>query len=297
MSATIAEPSADALDLDFKNILVPLDGSDFALEALRTARVLAQRFGAELRTISVANSSDGAVRLFDEVASTLGGDLADRHTVVVARGQPGDEIARRADELGSCVVCLSTHARGRLTGAVFGSVARSVMQRSGNPVVALGPSADRPGWSPTPLLWPAPLSVPRIVACVDGSDASEELLPAVTAWARALQMSLTILTVVDDALTPTRSTRRADRYGPTRDAERYVSDLVRKWQGSAPAVDGIVLKDPIGAASAVRSYLAQQPAGLVAVKTQARSGLDRLLGGATAASIVRASVAPCLVAP
>ena len=297
MSAVTEQLKDDTRDLDFKHILVPLDGSELALAAMPTARALAERFGAELRTISVASSSDRGVRLFDDVSATLDGDLADGHTVVVDRGQPGDAIARRADELGSCLVCLSTHGRGRLGGAVFGSVARSVMLRSGSAIVALGPSADRPGWSPTPLLWPAPLSVRRIVACVDGSDASEGSLPVVTAWARALGMSLTVLTVVDDAPTPTRSTRRADRYSPTGDAERYVAELVQKWQDSAPDVDGVVLKDPIGPASAIRSYLRHQPAGLVALTTHARSGLQRLRHGATAASIVRASVAPCLILP
>ena len=297
MSAMTEQSRVDLGALNYEHILVPLDGSELALAALPTASALAERFGAELHTFSVASTSDRAVRLYDDVWSTLDGDLANRHTVVVARGQPGDEIARHADELGSCLVCLSTHGRGRLGGAVFGSVARSVLLRSGGAIVALGPSADRAGWSPTPLLWPAPLSVSRIVACVDGSDASEDLLSTATAWARALGMSLSIVTVVEDAPIPTRAGRRAHGYGPTGDADVYVTGLVQKWQGSASDVNGFVLKDPIGPASAIRSYLAQQPAGLIAVRTHARSGLQRLRGGATAASIVRASVAPCLVVP
>jgi nucleotide-binding universal stress UspA family protein len=297
MNTMTEQLKAGTRDLGFEHILVPLDGSHLAFAALPTARALAERFGAALRTISVASTSDRAVRLFDDVSASLDGDLLDRHTVVVGRGQPGDEIARHADELGSCLVCLSTHARGRLSGAVFGSVARSVMLRSDSAIIALGPLADRPGWSPTPLFWPAPLSVSRIVACVDGSDASEALLPTATAWSRALGMSLTILSVVDDGPAPRRSGRRANGYGPTGDADTYITELVQKWQASAPGVNGLVLKDPIGPASAIRSYLAQQPAGLVAVRTHARSGLQRLRGGATAASIVRASVAPCLVVP
>ena len=297
MSTVTAQSGANTLDADFRHILVPLDGSDFALTALPIARALAERFGAQLRTISVADSKDGAARVFDLVSSALGGDVDEGHTVAVARGKPADVIARHAADLGSCLTCLSTHGRGRLYGAAFGSVARSVIQRTGNAVVALGPSADRPGWYPAPRFWPVPLSIRRIVACVDGSDASEALLPTVTGWARALGMSLTILTVVDDAPTPARSSQRADRYGPSRDAERYVSELVQKWQESAPDVSGLVLKDPIGPASAIRSHLAEQPAGLVAVRTHARSGVQRLLGGAAAASIVRASVAPCLVVP
>jgi len=48
------------VDVDY--VLVPLDGSEFALRAIPTARVLAERFGAELQTVSVARE-DSADRL------------------------------------------------------------------------------------------------------------------------------------------------------------------------------------------------------------------------------------------
>lgn len=58
-----------------------------------------------------------------------------------------------------------------------------------------------------------------------------------------------------------------------------------------------VSRDPIGPASGLRVHLDQRPAGLVALTTHARSGVQRALLGAAAASIIHASVAPCLVAP
>ena len=58
-----------------------------------------------------------------------------------------------------------------------------------------------------------------------------------------------------------------------------------------------MVRDPISPASGIRSYLDREPAGLVALTTHARSGLQRALLGADAAAIVDASVAPCLVAP
>jgi nucleotide-binding universal stress UspA family protein len=214
----------------------------------------------------------------------------------VVGDDPADVIAMRAAELGSCLVCLSTHGRGRLSGAVVGSVARSLLQRSPDAVVALGPSADRPGWSASPR-WSAPLTVSRIVACVDGSDTSEEVLPAASAWARALGMSLSIVTVVEDAPSPVQPDRHASRYGSSGDAERYIGELVHRWQGTAAEVNGDVIRDPLSPASALRTYLGQQPAGLVAVTTHARSGMQRVLLGAVAANIVHASNAPCLVVP
>jgi nucleotide-binding universal stress UspA family protein len=278
-----------------RHVLVPLDGSEFALQALPTARVLAERFRAELHTISVAGADDEARRLRSLASAALGVEVGDDRAVVTG-GEPAEAIARRAAELGSCVVCLTTHGRGRLHGALVGSVARSVLQRSSDPIVALGPSADNPGWMPRPRKWPEPLSVPRIVACVDGTDTSEQVLPMALAWARALGMSMTILTVAEDVPRPIRGERHS-RYGSDGDAERYVEALVAQWGGSAAHVDGTVVRDPIGPASGLRVHLDQQPAGLVALTTHARSGMQRALLGAGAASIVHASVAPCVVAP
>ena len=186
--------------------------------------------------------------------------------------------------------------RGRLHGAIVGSVARSVFQRSAEAVVALGPMADNPGWSPRPRSWPEPLSTLRIVACVDGSDTSEEVLPLSAVWARALGMSLTILTVTDDQPPPVRPESRS-RYGSSSDADAYVAALVERWHGAVSDVDGVVVRDPIGVASGIRAHLDARPAGLVAMTSHARSGMQRVMMGAAAADIVHASVAPCLVVP
>jgi nucleotide-binding universal stress UspA family protein len=279
-----------------KHVLVPLDGSEFALRAVPTARALARRFDAELHTITVADHGE-IDRIRALASATLGVPFDSPRVAVADDGDPATVIADRAGALGSCVVCLTTHGRGRLGGAFVGSVARSLLQRSTDPVVALGPMADNPGWSPRPRRWPEPLSVPRVLACVDGSSASEQVLDITMAWARALDMSVTILTVAEDALAPVRPTRTQTRYGRHADAEAYIDELVQRWHPHLPEIDGEVVRDPIGVASGVRAHLDQRPAGLVAVTTHARTGLPRVLLGATAASIVHASVAPCLVAP
>lgn len=292
-----ADETTAANELHVATVLVPLDGSELALQAMPTARALAARLGAGLQTVSVVGGDDDAARLRAQAAAALGVDAGDARALVVTGREPAEVIAERARDLGSCVVCLTTHGRGRLRGAVVGSVARSLLQRSAEPIVALGPSADRPVWSPRARGWPEPLSVPRIVACVDGTAPSEQVLPLAAAWARALGMSMTVLTVVEDAPPPVRPERQAGRYGDHADAESYVDALVRDWAGRVPDVDGDVVRDPISPAGGLRVHLGSRPAGLVAVTTHARSGLPRALLGATAASIVHASVAPCLVAP
>jgi nucleotide-binding universal stress UspA family protein len=121
------------------------------------------------------------------------------------------------------------------------------------------------------------------------------VLPVAARWAVSLEMRLSILTVADDAVaTPGGESHK--RYGPS-DAEQYVNQLADRWREVAGGVAGEVVYDPIGVASGLRAHLGAHPAGLVAVTTHARSGLDRIRLGATAADIVRTSPVPALVVP
>jgi nucleotide-binding universal stress UspA family protein len=286
-----AEPGAR-----FDNVLVPIDGSALAARAVRTARALARHFGANLHTVGVARTDKDRANLRAAASAALGGGPGKGRAYVVVADDPAAAIARRADEIGSCLVCLSTHGRGRVHGALVGSVARSVLQHSAAPMVVLGPDADNPGWERPPPGWPEPLSVPRIVACVDGSEASEQVLPLAAAWARGLGMALTILTVVEDAPPPASGSSEV-RDGGAPNAASYIEGLVAQWRPHVGSVDGEVVPDPLGPARGVRAHVDRRPAGLVAVTTHARSGLSRVLLGATAADIVHASSVPCLVAP
>jgi nucleotide-binding universal stress UspA family protein len=136
-----------------------------------------------------------------------------------------------------------------------------------------------------------------MVACVDGSASSEEVLPVATAWARALGMSLTIVTVVADAPSPIRPRPTDGSYveGPT--PESYIDTLVGRWQLDDIQVSGQVIRDPLGPARGIQAYQEGHNIGLVALTTHARSGLARVLFGAAAANIVHASLVPCLLVP
>jgi nucleotide-binding universal stress UspA family protein len=285
----------------FGSVLVPLDGSDFALAAVPTARALAARFGASVATISVARDERDAEELRRHAAEELGSEVGEDAVAVVVGGDPASAITGRAEELGSCLVCMSSRGRGRVAGALIGSVAQGVLVASKAPVVVVGPAADRPdalvGRPPRrPAGWPEPLSVGGIVACVDGTPAGEAVVEVAAGWATALAMPLSILTVAEDAHPSVRTGQRPNAFGPPA-PEAYVEELVTRWAGSAPDVVGEVVIDPVSVASGIRQHLAIRPAALVAVATRARRGLDRVRLGSVAADIVRSSTAPALVVP
>jgi nucleotide-binding universal stress UspA family protein len=294
-TATVGE-ATPMTEPRYRHVLVPLDGSEFAAAAVPTARALAERFAADLQAVSVAEAPGDVEKLRSHAAAALGSLSDEGVSVVVAEDVPA-AIERRAAELGSCLVCLSTHGHGRFAGAVIGSVARSLLESSPEPIVAVGPSADRPRETVPNL--PAPLSVPRLAACVDGSAASESVVPAAAAWAEALGMSLTILTVAEPSPPPVRPDATWRRHhGPDEDADRYVERLGEQWRRRAAVpVDTHVVYDPIGPGEGIQAYQDQQPTGLIAVTTHARTGLERVLLGAGAAAMVHWSRTPALVVP
>ena len=79
----------------FKNILVPVDGSDHALHALDVACDLAQKYGATLRLVHAYPP------IFTE--GMMGSD--DIEAIIATRAKAGDAILQRAVE----------HIQGRVT--------------------------------------------------------------------------------------------------------------------------------------------------------------------------------------
>ena len=285
-------------EVGFANVLMPIGHTAFSRSALSTATVMAERYGASLNTIAVSDrgAAEKAV-LRDTAAKLIGVNQGDDRAIVVNGNDPARAITRRSTELAPCLVCLSTRSPGRFVGAFTTSVANSLVSLSSQPFVAVGPEGERPAWLPAPY-WPPPLSVDRIVAYVDGSAVSEQVLPVAAAWARALDMSLSIVTVTDGGSLSTGRGVAGGSYGSAGSARRYVDRLAERWSEAAPNVDSLAIRDPIGAASGLNGHLLhQRPTGLIAVAAQARFGMQRLLLGSTWSTIVRTSRSACLVVP
>jgi nucleotide-binding universal stress UspA family protein len=299
MMAGVDPSHAAAPPASFRRVLLPLDGSDFALAALPTARALAERFAADLVTVSVAADDHDAQQLRRHAADAIDADDENRVHVVVG-ADPAQTISALAADLSPCLICLSTSGRGRLAGAMIGSVARTVLQTSRQPLVAVGPLADRPpllvGRPPQrPSNWPEPLTGGVIVACVDGSPDSEQVLPVAAQWATTLDMTIRIVTVAEDVI-GLGGDRPRNRFGPSEPAN-YVERLAESWQGVVDDIVGEVVFDRIDAAHGLRALLDARPAGLVAVTTHARRGLDRIRLGTASVDIIRTSPIPALVVP
>ena len=163
-------------------ILVPLDGSDFAEEALVPASLLAKLLGAELHMLRVAEPppyplyGEGYAYIpFDEHAARAEAQsylkqvanlFRPTKRMVKVRAEVGPaalEISRVAREEEIDLIAMATHGHGGVARLVLGSVATSVLQRASVPVFLIRPAAVR-------RQAPAPFA--------PGSERASELRPA-----------------------------------------------------------------------------------------------------------------------
>jgi nucleotide-binding universal stress UspA family protein len=137
-------------------ILVPLDGSEFAEQALPRAAALAAHHGAELvlvqaldimsphaavdpmdaplltPPVALREPVDAYLRRQARRASAFGGPSV---RVLVLDGPPVDAIAGAAEREGADLVVLTTHGRSGWRRLLLGSVARRVVLTVAAPIL------------------------------------------------------------------------------------------------------------------------------------------------------------------
>jgi nucleotide-binding universal stress UspA family protein len=145
----------------FRSILVALDGSASAANALEEAIAIARRDGARLTLISVAapprframspyvlpypteeDLLTAAERIVEEAQALVPDDVP--VCTVVRRGPAAQAIVDRVICGEHDLVVMGTHGRGRLRAFLLGSVSRSVAARSPAPVLIVREGASLP---------------------------------------------------------------------------------------------------------------------------------------------------------
>jgi nucleotide-binding universal stress UspA family protein len=259
-------------------VLVPLDGSELAEQALRPARRLAERFGVALHIV-VADVQRDEARWYQGYVDKLQERLAELTPHVTDDRAVGSAIVARARRLEPCLVCMATRGRAR-SAAIVGSTFAEVAARNTAPLIAVGPRAV-PAAENTE-------TPDHLVVCLDGTPAAEAALPLAAAWARRLGWRISIVTAADPVLLP-------GEYGFDPDA--YLRDVARRPDFEDLAVDTLVLWGIAYPHVSIGQHLDRHPTDLVVVTTRARTGFARAALGSEAARIIQRSPVPVLVQP
>lgn len=299
-----------------RSILVPLDGSPFAEEALALAVALGQAANAKLRLVLVhqqpaAPKTPEATKLYTKIEvatrraardylNSLANLLKERGypnvTRVVLTGKPGSTLVEHVAEWDPSLVVMSTHGRGPLARAWLGSVADHLVRHLAVPVLLVRPKG---GESPPPAVDLAG----HILVPLDGSPLGEAALEPAVEIARLFEAELSLVQVVrpvSAAASPPVAfpVGYDERFTDLcrREAQDYLGDLAERLRAQGVrASAAAVLSESV--AATILDLAAGERIRLVALATHGYGGLRRLTLGSVADKVVRGANRPVLVCP
>lgn len=259
-----------------KTIVVPLDGSPVAESALEPAAALARGFGGELHFVSTPWDGDEERpgKYFEVVAGLLDARVGD---MTVVDRDPAEAIARVVARSSDAVVCMATRGRTALATAVLGSVAADVVVRVRAPIVLVGPSVAS-GFD----------EVESLVVCIDRSERSEAMLHIAADWARALDVPVSLVSVVEPGAVEGLYTVDGDA-AVTESRLQVLAGRI----GEGVTCRCEVVRARLPARGIVR-FAESLPHPLLALATHGRTGLARVALGSVAMGVVRAARCPVL---
>jgi hypothetical protein len=239
----------------FDTMVMPLDGSPFAADALPIGAALARDAGAALRVVGIARSDAELALTYDHVhddAKRAGLDAED--VDVFVDPDPVGVLLRVAGEGGN-VLCLASHDRPKPVAALMHAVGSELIERAVRPLVVVGsnPSTAAPGTD--------------VVVAVDGTGNAEPLLAVAATWALQLRRRLRIVTVYEPVLSDLRRPEHFDRrHGPPGDPDVYLAAMRdRVSDVGLDGVETVAVGDPVSAGSGLEQHLADHPARLLVV--------------------------------
>lgn len=296
------------------DILVARDFSTSSDRALRTAFEWAAALGATVHLLAVQVTNDNPFapaeqpsgpleRLRDQLKQRTHSDLAqegyDPGSVSVKhdvqRGEAaGPAIVRYAERAGIDLIVMGTTGRRGMRRAVLGSVAEEVVRTAPCPVctVRAGEDADRPAL-------PA-----RIVVPIDFSEASRDALTYGLRLAQRMARPVVLVHAIEEPSVPLvygievgvetkRASTDALKQRVHRALSEWMDDAAAALNGEPPAHHMHV---DTGAPTASICDAASGADSAIVMATEGRTGMERMVLGSVAESVLRQAVGPVVTA-
>jgi len=298
----------------FTRLLVPLDRSPLAEQAIGQAAVIARAAQAEIDLVLVhqplsfegfadapwsAEQWNDEHKYLESIVDELTSGPSVPATRAVLRGETVEMICQRAWDIGADLIVMTSHGRTGVSRAWLGSVADGVLRRSSIPVLLLRPVETKTERHA------AHHPFKRMLVPLDGSALSTDILSSAISLARCSGARVTLVRVVQpvpvmtlDAGIPYAFSPLAQDYGLTdrllADANAQLEELARRYTG-----EGNVTFD---AQAVLAGYVAQgiidfarsHETDVIAMSTHGR-GASRLLMGSVADKVLRGSGLPMLL--
>jgi nucleotide-binding universal stress UspA family protein len=295
------------------SLLVPLDGSLHAEQALPLAAELARRNDGHLLLAIVRSSLPLDVdptpvhAYLEGVAARMEAELPGRigHEVLVdelgplAYRPPASNLmatllARHASAKRIQLIVMTTHGRGGIRRAWLGSVADSLIRLAPCPVLLVRPSDDAGSAAPRTTQ-----PVRHILVPLDGSEDAARVLPFATAIGSTFDASYTLLRVVSPLAWDPVGDIYAAYPAETPELNREVA-AAELEAAAAPLreagadVSTEVMLD-VSPAPAILDFADARHVDLIALSTSGAGRARRMLLGSVADKLIRGADVPVLV--
>jgi nucleotide-binding universal stress UspA family protein len=297
-----------------KSILVPLDGSAFAEQALPWAACLAKQGNAHLEVVRVhdpvpawtiategavaATAVDPGIRAGEEqylanCAARLREGGFTGVTCQLLDGDTAEQIARHAEDGAFGLVVLATHGRGALSRLWLGSVSDALVRRLTVPVLLIRPTEGS--------AIPRAEQFKRVLVALDGSTESESSITPALALADPKHCEVVLLRVVppvpmtaDGGMPVTMPVDEDLTATLSKQAETYLAGVAKARKGPHVTISTRVVVEP-GVAQAVLHEAELAGAELIALATHGARGLRRMVLGSVADKVLRGADRPVLL--
>ena len=277
----------------YRTLLVPLDGSELAEQALPYVKEMAKGFHSDVTLLTVCSLGDPLKHVLVEYLERKADGLKVSNlkvTAVCIEGEPASSILDFAGKNKIEMVVISTHGKGGIGRWPLGSIATKVVQSSHIPVflVRSSPQAE------------TAVKLKKIAAALDGSRFAEAIIPHVKAFATSLGSKVVLLEVLEPVKVPQMGT--FEDWGKVerdifakleREAGRYLEKRKATLQSKDIEVTTKLLQGK--PADAILQYVVEAGIDLVALTTHGFSGITKWAYGSVASRIIEASPKPILL--
>jgi len=292
----------------YERILVPLDGTDSAENVLPWAEDLARKLGAEILLLRVLTDCDDNVldNYFQTVMTSAERDLKEISDWLaenglragfeaLAGGNISDEILDYAAARNAGLIMMATHGRSGLKRLLKGSVAEGVIRGADRAVILIRSGEDH--------VENPDHGIDKILVPLDGSAQSSTIIPWVAEMAGGLKAEVILLRVIR----PTYSAATLDAGAgivelpfPAEEMESIIARATKELQDTGrPLEEKGIFTVPLvvtGEASREICRITKEvDAGLIAMATHGRAGIDRWLLGSVADKVLHTADVPLML--
>ncbi|HSG41800.1 MAG TPA: universal stress protein [Anaerolineales bacterium] len=290
------------------HILVPLDGSAFAEQAIVAAKTLAQTYNAKITLVSILQAQSWFKMLpmseeqraqldeglnqkkayLDKIAVNLTAENLDVQ-VAIRVGPVAETLNVLSQEEDIDLVVITTHGRSGVSRWLTGSVANRIIRLITRPTLVIRPVETAKVIAP---------SFKKVLVTLDGSEFAERVLPFVRA-STSFESEIVLLSIPEIP--------EAQEFGAVveeirtlRQESEKKSRLYLESIAAALKEDGIhtrVVVTGSRPAETILSVMEDENVDLLMMSTHGRGGLDRLLVGSVAERIVQNTSRPVFLLP